>query len=106
MQVPLPLPQESVRRPLRTPYQNLGLAVQVGSEYYPIRMTAYKSLLDRAKIGGTALPKLSREVLAEVLNECLKLYSADALLLIRDEKSLPFTPVTRWIIPSFRSTNC
>ena len=49
-------------------------------------MTAYKSLLDRAKIGGTALPKLSREVLAEVLNECLKLYSADALLLIRDEK--------------------
>lgn len=66
--------------------QNLGLAVQVGSEYYPIRMTAYKSLLDRAKIGGTALPKLSREVLAEVLNECLKLYSADALLLIRDEK--------------------
>ena len=31
---------------------------------------SYKSLLDRAKIGGTALPKLSREVLAEVLNEC------------------------------------
>ena len=51
-----------------------------------MRMTAYKSLLDRAKIGGTALPKLSREVLAEVLNACLRLYSADALLLIRDEK--------------------
>ena len=65
---------------------NLGLAIRVDGELYPVRMTAYKSLLDRAKIGGTALPKLSREVLAEVLNECLKLYSADALLLIRDEK--------------------
>ena len=60
--------------------------MRVNGELYPVRVTAYKSLLDRAKIGGTALPKLSREVLAEVLNECLKLYSADALLLIRDEK--------------------
>ena len=60
--------------------------MRVNGELYPVHMTAYKSLLDRAKIGGTALPKLSREVLAEVLNECLKLYSADALLLIRDEK--------------------
>lgn len=66
--------------------ENLGLAMRVNGELYPVRMTAYKSLLDRAKIGGTALSKLSREVLAEVLNECLKLYSADALLLIRDEK--------------------
>ena len=65
---------------------NLGLAMRVDGNLYPMRMTAYKSLLDRAKIGGTALPKLSREVLAEVLNACLKLYSADALLLIRDEK--------------------
>ena len=65
---------------------NLGLAMQVGGNLYPLRMTAYKSLLDRAKIGGTALPKLSRSVLAEVLNACLKLYSSSALLLIRDEK--------------------
>ena len=50
---------------------NLGLAMRVNGELYPVRMTAYKSLLDRAKIGGTALSKLSREVLAEVLNECL-----------------------------------
>ncbi len=66
--------------------ENLGLAVRVEGELYPVRMTAYKSLLDRAKIGGTALPKLDRKVLAEVLNACLKLYSADALVLIRDEK--------------------
>ena len=49
-------------------------------------MTAYKSLLDRAKIGGTALPKLSRTDLADVLNACLRLYYAEALLLLRDEK--------------------
>ncbi len=66
--------------------KNLGLAMRVKGELYPLRITAYKSLLDRAKIGGTALPKLSREVLAAVLNECLKIFTADALLLIRDEK--------------------
>ena len=65
---------------------NLGLAMRVDGELFPMRMTAYKSLLDRAKIGGTALPKLGRDVLAETLNACLHLYSAEALLLIRDEK--------------------
>jgi hypothetical protein len=66
--------------------QNLGLAVKVDGAYYPLRDTAYKSLLDRAKINGTALPKLSREKLSEVLNSCFELHSNDALLLIRDEK--------------------
>ena len=65
---------------------NLGLAMRVNGELYPIRMTAYKSLLDRAKIGGTALPKLSRGALADVLNACLALYSSEALVLVRDEK--------------------
>ena len=55
--------------------------------HYPLRDTAYKSLLDRAKINGTALPKLSREKLSEVLNSCLALHNkSGALLLIRDEK--------------------
>ncbi len=40
--------------------ENLGLAIQVGGRYFPLRDTAYKSLLDRAKINGTALPKLAR----------------------------------------------
>lgn len=65
---------------------NLGLALRVDGQLYPARDTAYKSLLDRAKIGGTALPKLSRDILAEVLNACLKLFGAEALVLIRDEK--------------------
>lgn len=66
--------------------QNLGLAMDIDGALYPIRTTAYKSLLDRAKISGTVLPKLSRKVLSDVLNECLKIYPSDALVLIRDEK--------------------
>ena len=66
--------------------ENLGLALRVDGFYYPIRGTAYKSLLDRAKISGTALPKLSRQRLASVLNDCLELYASETLLLIRDEK--------------------
>lgn len=32
------------------------------------------------------MPKLGRDVLANVLNACLQLFPAEALLLIRDEK--------------------
>ena len=60
--------------------------MRVDGSYYPVRSTAYKSLLDRAKISGSALPKLSRQRLASVLNDCLELYSSETLLLIRDEK--------------------
>ena len=64
----------------------LGLAIQVDGKLYPVRDTAYKSLLDRAKISGSVLPKLSRKTLADVLNECLHMFTSDALVLIRDEK--------------------
>lgn len=66
--------------------ENLGLAIQIGGQFYPLRDTSYRSLLDRAKINGTALPKLSREKLADVLNSCFALHKkSGALLLIRDE---------------------
>ena len=65
---------------------NLGLAMRVCGDIYPIRVTSYKSLLDRAKLNGTVLPKLSRPKLARTLNDCLEVYSSEALLLIRDEK--------------------
>jgi len=66
--------------------QNLGLAVKIDGVFHPLRDTAFKSLADRAKISGSALPKLKKEELANVLNYCLELHSASALLLIRDEK--------------------
>ena len=71
---------------VRDTAENLGLAMRVDGVIYPVRGTAYKSLLDRAKINGTALPKLSREKLADMLNNCLELFSSETLLLIRDEK--------------------
>ena len=66
--------------------ENLKLAIKVKDKFFPLRDTAYKSLLDRAKVGGSALPKLSREKLADVINACLALHKDSALLLVRDEK--------------------
>ena len=66
--------------------ENLKLAIKVGDKFFPLRDTAYKSLLDRAKISGSALPKLPREKLADVLNSCLTHHKDSALLLVREEK--------------------
>ena len=82
----LPMAPGVTRDAIDDTAENLGLAMDIDGAIYPIRTTAYKSLLDRAKIGGTVLPKLSRRVLSDVLNECLKLYPSDALILIRDQK--------------------
>ena len=66
--------------------ENLKLAIKVKDKFFPLRDSAYKSLLDRAKVGGSALPKLPREKLAELINSCLALHKDSALLLVRDEK--------------------
>ena len=66
--------------------ENLKLAIKVKDKFFPLRDTVYKSLLDRAKVGGSALPKLPREKLAELINSCLALHKDSALLLVRDEK--------------------
>ena len=66
--------------------KNLGLAITVEGSTYPMRSTAYKTMLDRAKINGSSLPKLERPLLARVVNDCLNLSTTDALVLIRDEK--------------------
>lgn len=66
--------------------ENLKLAIKVKDKFFPLRDTAYKSLLDRAKVGGSALPKLPREKLAELINSCLALHKDSALLLVSDEK--------------------
>jgi len=69
---------------LRDPATGLGA-------YYPVRDTAYKSLLDRAKINGTVLPKLPKPVLADMLNACFAVHNkSNALVLFRDEKISAF----------------
>jgi len=72
---------------IRDTAQNLGLAIKLNGSYYPVRDTAYKGLLDRAKINGSSLPKLSRKQLAGILNSCLQLYpKSSTLVLVRGEK--------------------
>ena len=67
--------------------QNMKLAMVLGATAVPLRTTAYKSLLDRAKISGSVLPKLPKKLLASVLNQCLQVHmTSDALLLIREQK--------------------
>ena len=61
--------------------ENLGLAMRVDGSYYPVRSTAYKSLLDRAKISGSALPKLSRQRLASFFPIFLKRFFCSPLLI-------------------------
>ena len=65
---------------------NLGLALRVCGDLYPMRGTALKTILDRAKISGNSLKKLKKNDLATVLNACLALYSSEALVLVRAEK--------------------
>lgn len=59
-----------------------------GNEYmYPLRETAKKSLLDRAKINGPSLERLSRTKLSSVLNMCYALYpKAETLVYINNNK--------------------
>lgn len=66
--------------------RGLGLALRVDGSLYPVRDTAYRSLLERAKLAGSVLPKLSRPKLARTLNDCLHVHTSEALVLIRDEK--------------------
>lgn len=47
----------------------------------PLRETAKKSLLDRAKISGASLERLSRAQLCTVLNMCYRLYSNSSTLI-------------------------
>ena len=56
--------------------EKLGLALRVDGKVYPIRTTAYKTLLDRAKIGGTAPPDPGREGLCRPLRRCEGLFRA------------------------------
>lgn len=66
---------------------NTGLGVVINGNLYPVGESAYKSVFDRAKIGGYSLKRLTPEKLSEVLNICNKLYKKQhALVYIANEK--------------------
>ena len=68
--------------------QHTSLALASAAPFvYPLRNTAIRTLLERAKISGNSLAKLPKEQLAQVVNYCLQLYpNAQAWVLIRGEK--------------------
>lgn len=54
---------------------------------FPLRETAKKSLLDRARINGASLERLSRSKLSTILNMCYALYTQNsALIYINNDK--------------------
>ncbi|MCH5191880.1 MAG: hypothetical protein J1F23_06910 [Oscillospiraceae bacterium] len=72
--------------------ENLQLGISFTDEdcftyKLPLRETAKKSLLDRAKISGASLERLSRSQLSSVLNMCYKLYSnSSTLIYVNNDK--------------------
>lgn len=66
--------------------ENSKLAVCVEDALWPVRDTAYKTILDRARVNGNSLPKISKELLSGILTNCCRLYNENALVLIREQK--------------------
>ena len=71
---------------LKDTMENTRLLLAAGDQYYPVRGCAVKTILDRARVSGSALSKVKKPVLAQILNECMRVASGDALLRIADEK--------------------
>lgn len=64
--------------------KNTGLVIQGGDlPQTALRLCAMSSLQERAKISGTALTKVSKTVLRNILNECLDVASDKATAKIR-----------------------
>lgn len=71
---------------LKDTMENTRLLLKASERYYPVRGCAVKTILDRARVSGSALSKVKKPVLAQILNECMKVASGDALLRIADDK--------------------
>lgn len=71
---------------LKDTMENTRLLLKASEHYYPVRSCAVKTILDRARVSGSALSKVKKPVLAQILNECMKVANGDALLRIADDK--------------------
>ena len=47
--------------------------------------TAWKGLLDRARVSGNSLTRIDSELLADLLTQCTQVYKNDVRFLSRDE---------------------
>lgn len=66
--------------------ENTSLMLKVDGKDYPVRSCAIKTVLERARISGHALSKVSKQVFAEILNYCMGVANGDSLLKIADDK--------------------
>lgn len=58
--------------------ENTSLLLSVNGADYPVRSCALKTILERARISGNALGKVSKSVLTQILNYCLDVATGDA----------------------------
>ena len=63
-----------------------GMLLRVQDKDYPVRSCALKTILERARISGHALSKVSTAVFTQILNYCLDVATGDSLIKIADEK--------------------
>lgn len=66
--------------------ENTSLLLSVNGQDYPVRSCALKTILERARISGNALGKVSKSVLTQILNYCLDVATGDSLIKVADEK--------------------
>lgn len=65
---------------------NTKLLLKAEDKVYPVRNCAISTILSRARISGPALGRVDKSVLANILNECVKVTKGFALLRFSDEK--------------------
>lgn len=66
--------------------ENTSLLLSVNGENYPVRSCALKTILERARISGNALSKVSKAVLTQILNYCMDVATGDSLIKVADDK--------------------
>ena len=66
--------------------ENTSILLSVNGYDFPVRSCAIKTILERARISGHALNKVSTDVFAQILNHCMKVAAGDSLVKVADEK--------------------
>lgn len=66
--------------------ENTSIFLSVNGREYPVRSCALKTILERARISGHALNKVSTSVFTQILNYCMEVAKGDSLIKVADEK--------------------
>lgn len=66
--------------------ENTGIMLNVNGKDYPVRSCAIKTILERARISGHALNKVSKDVFSQILNYCMGVAAGNSLIKVADEK--------------------